>query len=56
MELMLKYVKEPSKLLLGLNARVEVFKLKDKRDTKVGAKQEALKGFSTSYDQVLFFV
>jgi hypothetical protein len=55
MDLMLKQVKEPAKLLLGLNARVEVFKLLDKRDSKVGAKQEVSKGFSTSYDQVRFY-
>jgi len=51
---MLKQVKDPAKLLLGLNARIEVYKLVDKRDSKVGAKQELYKGFSTSYDQVPF--
>jgi hypothetical protein len=53
-ELILKQVKDPAKLLLGVNARIEVYKLVDKRDSKVGAKQELYKGFSTSYDQVQF--
>jgi hypothetical protein len=49
---MLKKVKDPAKLLLGVNARIEVYKLVDKRDSKIGAKQDLNKGFSTSYDQV----
>lgn len=53
MEQLLMLVKEPGKLLLGVSARVEVYKLTDKRDTKVGAKKEVNKGFATSYDQVL---
>jgi hypothetical protein len=53
---MLKQVKDPAKLLLGVNARIEVYKLVDKRESKVGAQQEENKGFSTSYDQVPYSI
>jgi hypothetical protein len=44
-----------SKILLGIRARVEVFKLSNKKEYTASSRQQINRGFVTSFDQVDFF-
>jgi len=45
-------MKNSSKLLFGLNGKVEVYKLANKKDNTPGKKQYPGQGYTTTYAQV----
>jgi hypothetical protein len=50
LEFLNKYV---SKILIGINGRIEVFKLANKQDNKIGAKVISSQGGKTTINQVM---
>lgn len=50
LEFLKKYV---SKILIGINGRIEVFKLASKEENKIGAKMISIQGGKTTINQVI---